>query len=81
MRIVLRCQGWLEATASVQATTQSLMDLQRRLTYFLDNQSANGLVLDRQANQGHARPHGLCSLARPAWAVAPGPGVGNAYGC
>lgn len=41
-----------------------LMDLQQRaLTYFLDNQSANGLVLDRQANQGPRRPHGLCSLA------------------
>jgi hypothetical protein len=41
-----------------------LLGLQRRaLRYFLDNQAANGLVLDRQANHGPRRPHGLCSLA------------------
>jgi hypothetical protein len=40
-----------------------LLGLQRlALGYFLDNQSANGLVLDRQANHGPRRPHGLCSL-------------------
>jgi hypothetical protein len=32
------------------------------LGYFLDNQAANGLMLDRQANHGPRRPHGLCSL-------------------
>jgi hypothetical protein len=41
-----------------------LLGLQRRaLRYFLDNQASNGLVLDRQANHGPRRPHGLCSLA------------------
>ncbi len=40
-----------------------LLGLQRRaLDYFLDNQAANGLMLDRQANHGRRRPHGLCSL-------------------
>src|SRR5262245_66392250 len=40
-----------------------LLGLQRRaLRYFLDNQAANGLILDRQANHGPRRPHGLCSL-------------------
>src|SRR5690242_17481742 len=40
-----------------------LLGLQRlALGYFLDNQAANGLVLDRQANHGPRRPHGLCSL-------------------
>ncbi|HEX5270743.1 MAG TPA: glucoamylase family protein [Gemmataceae bacterium] len=41
-----------------------LFGLQRRaLRYFLDNQAANGLVLDRQANHGPRRPHELCSIA------------------
>jgi hypothetical protein len=41
-----------------------LVDLQRRaMHYFLDNQAANGLILDRQANHGPRRPQGLCSLA------------------
>ncbi len=35
----------------------------RALHYFVDNQAANGLTLDRQANHGPRRPHGLCSLA------------------
>jgi hypothetical protein len=40
-----------------------LLGLQRlALGYFLDNQAANGLILDRQANHGPRRPHGLCSL-------------------
>jgi hypothetical protein len=40
-----------------------LLGLQRlALGYFLDNQSANGLMLDRQANHGPRRPHGLCSV-------------------
>src|SRR5205823_7170756 len=33
------------------------------LRYFLDNQTADGLVLDRQRNAGPRRVHGLCSLA------------------
>src|SRR5437868_2053822 len=42
----------------------TLLGLQRlALGYFLDNQAANGLILDRQANRGPRRPHGLCSLA------------------
>ncbi len=41
-----------------------LFALQRlALDYFIDNQAANGLVLDRQANRGSRRPHELCSLA------------------
>jgi hypothetical protein len=41
-----------------------LIELQRQaLDYFLDNQAANGLVLDRQANHGPRRPHEMCSLA------------------
>jgi hypothetical protein len=35
----------------------------RALRYFLDNQTISGLVLDRQANHGPRRAHGLCSLA------------------
>jgi hypothetical protein len=50
--------GVLDATERA-----ALLELQRRaLGYFLENQAANGLVLDRQANQGPRRPHGLCSL-------------------
>jgi hypothetical protein len=38
--------------------------LQRQaLTYFLDNQSANGLTLDRQRNHGPCRPQSVCSTA------------------
>src|SRR5262245_27271480 len=33
------------------------------LGYFLDNQTADGLILDRQANHGPRRPHGLASTA------------------
>jgi hypothetical protein len=33
------------------------------LKYFLDNQAAAGLVLDRQRNRGPVRSGGLCSLA------------------
>ena len=57
-----------------------LFALQRlALDYFLDNQAANGLVLDRQAN------HGPCRCARPVQhrrdrhgLRRPGPGVGAA---
>jgi hypothetical protein len=41
-----------------------LLGLQRQLLrYFLDNQAAGGLALDRQANHGPPRPHGWCSTA------------------
>ncbi len=41
-----------------------LLDLQRQtLRYFLDNQTADGLVFDRQSNFGPSRRRGLCSLA------------------
>ncbi len=41
-----------------------LLRLQRQgVQYFLDNQTANGLMLDRQRNHGPRRPHGLCSTA------------------
>jgi hypothetical protein len=41
-----------------------LLRLQRRaIQYFLDNQTAGGLVLDRQANHGPRRAAGLCSTA------------------
>jgi hypothetical protein len=41
-----------------------LLHLQRQaLEYFLDNQAANGLMLDRQSNHGPWRVHGLCSTA------------------
>jgi hypothetical protein len=33
------------------------------LQYFLDNQTPNGLVLDRQRNHGELRTRGLCSIA------------------
>jgi hypothetical protein len=36
---------------------------QQALRYFLENQVPSGLVLDRQANHGPRRAHGLCSLA------------------
>jgi hypothetical protein len=41
-----------------------LLQLQRQaLEYFLDNQTPDGLVLDRQRNHGPRRSHGLCSTA------------------
>ena len=41
-----------------------LLDLQRRaLLYFVENQAPCGLILDRQANHGSARPSGTCSSA------------------
>jgi hypothetical protein len=40
-----------------------LLQLQAQgLQYFLDNQTENGLILDRQSNHGRCRPDGLCSL-------------------
>src|SRR5262245_38323139 len=41
-----------------------LLGLQlQALHYFLDNQTAGGLVLDRQRNRGPLRAGGVCSLA------------------
>jgi hypothetical protein len=41
-----------------------LLQLQRQaLEYFVENQAANGLVLDRQHNHGPRRSHGLCSTS------------------
>src|SRR6516162_8291140 len=41
-----------------------LSRLQRQaLQYFVDNQAANGLVLDRQSNHGPRRDDGICSTA------------------
>ena len=41
-----------------------LLRLQRQaLQYFLDNQAADGLMLDRQRNRGRRRTTGLCSTA------------------
>jgi hypothetical protein len=41
-----------------------LEKLQRQaISYFIDNQAPNGLVLDRQRNHGPRRIHGLCSTA------------------
>ena len=41
-----------------------LLGLQyQALHYFLDNQTAGGLVLDRQGNRGPLRTEGLCSVA------------------
>jgi hypothetical protein len=40
-----------------------LLQLQcRALDYFLENQTADGWVLDRQANHGPRQAHGLCSM-------------------
>jgi hypothetical protein len=41
-----------------------LLGLQlQAMHFFLDNQTASGLVLDRQRNHGELRPHGPCSIA------------------
>jgi hypothetical protein len=41
-----------------------LLRLQRQaLQYFVDNQTGNGLILDRQRNHGPRQAHGLCSTA------------------
>jgi hypothetical protein len=56
-----------------------LLSLQHQaLTYFLDNQTPGGLILDRQSNRGPRRPRGVCSLAATgmgliALALAAGP--------
>jgi hypothetical protein len=41
-----------------------LLQLQKQaLQYFLDNQMANGLILDRQRNTGPPETQGICSMA------------------
>ncbi len=57
--------GFAPYSPSLDASDRTLLSgLQHRaLRYFLDNQTASGLILDRQANHGPRRAHGLCSLA------------------
>jgi hypothetical protein len=60
--------GHLSPPASGEALAAAdrgfLLQLQRQaLEYFVDNQAANGLMLDRQSNHGPRRAHGLCSTA------------------
>jgi hypothetical protein len=48
----------------VSADRLFLLQLQEQaLQYFLDNQIANGLILDRQRNTGSPQMEGICSLA------------------
>lgn len=50
--------------ASASRERSELLRLQSQaLQYFLDNQTPNGLVLDRQRNHGAPRRGGLCSIA------------------
>jgi hypothetical protein len=56
--------GAFAATEFSAADRDFLFELQRQgLHYFLENQTARGLVLDRQRNHGSRRSDGLCSLA------------------
>jgi hypothetical protein len=56
----MHCLG----TALPPADRAFLLEVQRQgLRYFLENQAANGLMLDRQHNHGPRRVHGLCSTA------------------
>jgi hypothetical protein len=51
-------------TTLTAAERDFLLGLQRQaLQYFLDNQAANGLILDRQANHEPLRPPGWCSTS------------------
>jgi hypothetical protein len=64
----LECPGFPDAPAAganlPRAEQALLLRLQRRaLQYFLDNQTPDGLVLDRQRNHGCRRGRGLCSTA------------------
>jgi hypothetical protein len=53
-----------EGTALAPASRAFLLRLQRRaLRYFLDNQVATGLVLDRQYNRARLRRTGWCSTS------------------
>ncbi len=51
------------AFASSSEFAQLLRWQRLALRYFLENQTSDGLILDRQANHGPLRPHGLCSIA------------------
>jgi len=55
----------MDVASTLPRTEEGLLWLLQRqaLHYFLDNQSANGLVLDRQSNHGPPRAHGLCSTS------------------
>jgi len=66
-------QGWdhvgikafpsLTASHLTSADRRFLLGLQRQaIQFFLDNQTSNGLFLDRQSNHGPRRGQGLCSL-------------------
>jgi hypothetical protein len=53
-----------ECAAPTPADRGFLLQLQRQaLQYFVDNQAANGLMLDRQSNHGPRRTDGICSTA------------------
>jgi hypothetical protein len=52
----------IPASSLTPADQGFLLQLQRQaLEYFLSNQTANGLMLDRQSNHGPLHCHGLCS--------------------
>ncbi len=51
------------ATSTMRDRSLLLRLQSQALQYFLDNQTSNGLVLDRQRNHGSLRTRGLCSLA------------------
>jgi hypothetical protein len=71
-----------ESPALTPAERALLFRLQRlALQYFIDNQTAHGLMLDRQSNHGPRRAHGLCSTTATgmgfmALALASGPPYG-----
>jgi hypothetical protein len=51
-----------EREALTRADCSFLLQLQREaLLYFLEGQTTNGLLLDRQSNHGPRRPAGVCS--------------------
>src|SRR5262249_44778493 len=64
-RIMLAPPGAADDASPLTPADRGLvLRLQRlALGYFLDSQRPCGLVLDRQANHGPARAHGLCSTA------------------
>lgn len=64
LRPVSACRAEPTSDTLAPADYGFLLRLQRQaLQYFLDNQATNGLMLDRQANAGPRRAHGLCSTA------------------
>ncbi len=58
-----RVRTMTEATPAPQDRAFLLGLQQQSLRYFLDNQAAGGLLLDRQANHGPLRPGGWCSTS------------------